>query len=134
MSLPRTAAAAAAGLLVLAAPPAAADGRHGPAGGAGGGRLFLTVSGAQNTWIRGVQLSCPDADGHHPYAAEACTSLAKAKGDPGRVARAEHQCTRQYDPVTATAEGEWNDRPVVWHKTFPNACALDVATGPLFRF
>ncbi|MEV4502945.1 SSI family serine proteinase inhibitor [Streptomyces klenkii] len=144
MSLPRTAVAAAAAsaallLLLLAAPQAAADGKpgrqgkHGRADGTGG-RLFLSVSGGQNTWIRGVQLSCPDADGHHPHAAEACTTLDRAKGDPGRVTGAEHRCTRQYDPVTATAEGEWNGRPVVWHKTFPNACALDGATGPVFRF
>ncbi|MCF3101514.1 protease inhibitor [Streptomyces roseoverticillatus] len=138
MSLPRTAvaaSAAAAALLLLAAPQAAAGGKPGKHGRAdGNGRIFLTVSGAQNTWIRGVQLSCPDADGHHPHAAEACTTLNKAKGDPGRVPGAEHRCTRQYDPVTATAEGEWNGRPVVWHRTFPNACALDAATGPVFRF
>ncbi|MFH8788412.1 SSI family serine proteinase inhibitor [Streptomyces roseoverticillatus] len=138
MSLPRTAvaaSAAAAALLLLAAPRAAADGKPGrPGAGGTDGRFFLTVSGAQNTWIRGVQLSCPDADGHHPHAAEACTTLNKAKGDPGRVPGAEHRCTRQYDPVTATAEGEWNGRPVVWHRTFPNACALDAATGPVFRF
>ncbi|MEU1673355.1 SSI family serine proteinase inhibitor [Streptomyces roseifaciens] len=140
MSLPRTAVAAAAttaALLVLASPPAAADELQGPAGGPGGtdGRFFLTVSGAQNTWIRGVQLSCPDAGGHHPHASEACTTLHRAKGDPGRVTGAAgHQCTREYDPVTATAEGDWNGRPVVWHKTFPNPCALDAATGPVFRF
>ncbi|MFF4219641.1 SSI family serine proteinase inhibitor [Streptomyces nondiastaticus] len=142
MSLPRTAAAAsaaAAALLLLAAPQAAAGGRPGGAGRHGradgtDGQLFLTVSGAQNTWIRGVQLSCPDADGHHSHAAEACMALNKAKGDPGRVPGAAHRCTRQYDPVTATAEGEWNGRPLVWHKTFPNACALDAATGPVFRF
>ncbi|MFC5147721.1 SSI family serine proteinase inhibitor [Streptomyces aureoversilis] len=139
MSLPRTAVAAAAttaALLALASPPAAADELQGPAGGPDGtdGRFFLTVSGAQNTWIRGVQLSCPDAGGHHPHATEACTTLHRAKGDPGRVTGAGHQCTREYDPVTATAEGDWNGRPVVWHKTFPNPCALDVATGPVFRF
>ncbi|MFF7725072.1 SSI family serine proteinase inhibitor [Streptomyces sp. NPDC008001] len=145
MSLPRTAvfaAAAVAALLALAAPPAAADGKPGkpgePArpghGETGAGRFLLTVSGSQDTWIRGVHLSCPDATGHHPHAAEACAVLHRAEGDPDRVTGTEHECTRQYDPVTATAEGEWNGRPVVWHKTFPNACALDVATGPVFRF
>ncbi|GAA0355974.1 SSI family serine proteinase inhibitor [Streptomyces olivoreticuli] len=121
------AAASAAALLALAAPPAAAgESEH--------GRLFLTVSGAQNTWTRGLQLTCPEAGGHHPHGPEACAALRRAQGEPGEVAGENHLCTREYDPVTATAEGDWNGRPIVWHKTYPNACALDVATGPVFRF
>ncbi|MFI1801300.1 SSI family serine proteinase inhibitor [Streptomyces sp. NPDC020379] len=119
-------AASATALLALAAPPAAGESDH--------GRLFLTVSGAQNTWTRGLQLTCPDGDGHHPHGAAACAALHRAQGEPGDVIVESHLCTREYDPVTATAEGDWNGRPIVWHKTYPNACALDAATGPVFRF
>ncbi|MCC3767770.1 subtilase-type protease inhibitor [Streptomyces sp. UNOC14_S4] len=98
------------------------------------GRLILTVSGGQNTWTRGVQLSCPEENGPHPHGAAACAALWRAQGEPGAVIGDGHRCTREYDPVTATAEGDWNGRPVVWHKTYPNACALDAAKGPLFRF
>ncbi|MBT2386819.1 SSI family serine proteinase inhibitor [Streptomyces sp. ISL-11] len=122
------AAATAAALLALAVPSVAAGDspEH--------GRLFLTVSGAQNTWIRGTQLSCPSAGGHHPHAAQACATLHRAQGEPDAVPADKHLCTREYDPVTATAEGDWDGRPVVWRKTYPNSCALDVATGPVFRF
>ncbi|WP_075031429.1 SSI family serine proteinase inhibitor [Streptomyces mirabilis] len=99
------------------------------------GRLFLTIAGGHSTWVRGVQLACPArVDSHHPHADAACQQLVPAHGEPGAVVGEKHPCTREYDPVSATAEGEWNGRPLVWHKTYPNACALDSAAGPLFRF
>jgi hypothetical protein len=104
------------------------------AAGEQGGRLRLTVSGAQNTWIRGVELNCPGAGGYHPHAAEACDALALADGEPGAVAGSNRLCLGKFDPVTATAEGEWDGRPVAWHRTYPSACALDAATGAVFRF
>ncbi|RLU79330.1 protease inhibitor SIL-V5 [Streptomyces griseocarneus] len=92
------------------------------------------MSGGQNTWTRGVQLACPEGGGPHPHGAEACAALWRAQGEPGAVIGDGHRCTREYDPVTAAIEGDWNGHPVVWHKTYPNACALDAAKGPLFRF
>ncbi|MBB5121925.1 hypothetical protein AF335_26670 [Streptomyces eurocidicus] len=124
---PVAVATTATALLCLAAGPATA-------GEPERGRLLLTVSGARNTWIRGVQLACPEAGGHHPHAAAACADLQRANGEPDALAGEGHLCTREYDPVTAAVEGDWNDRPVVWHKTYPNACGLDVATGAVFRF
>ncbi|MEU2514007.1 SSI family serine proteinase inhibitor [Streptomyces syringium] len=118
--------ATAAALTVL--PLAPAD-----AGEPGQGRLFLTVSGARDTWIRGVQLACP-GPGHHPHAREACADLKRAHGDPGALTGDRHLCTREYDPVTAGADGTWHGRVVNWRKTFPNACALESATGHVFRF
>ncbi|GAA0491398.1 SSI family serine proteinase inhibitor [Streptomyces stramineus] len=120
-------AAAAAAVVGLAASAASA-------GETERGRLFLSVSGSHSTWIRGVQLHCPHTGGHHPHAAAACSQLGRAHGEPGAVAGDRHLCTREYDPVTATAEGEWNGRTLLWRKTYPNACALDSETGPLFRF
>ncbi|MEV4442908.1 SSI family serine proteinase inhibitor [Streptomyces sp. NPDC049577] len=127
----RTAAVAAVAVTAFAAVPlhpatADEDRNH--------GRLFLTVSGSQNTWIRGVRLSCPEPRGHHPHAAEACERLRLAQGRPDALPMERRLCTREYDPVTATAEGDWNGRPVTWRKTFPNACALEAATGAVFRF
>jgi Subtilisin inhibitor-like len=122
------AAATAAALLALAAVPWAA------AREAESGRLFLTVSGARSTWIRGVQLSCPDTGGHHPHGPAACEALQRAQGEPDALPGDKHLCTREYDPITATIDGDWDGRPVVWHRTYPNACALDAATGPVFRF
>ncbi len=99
--------------------------------------LFLTVSGSRNTWIRGVRLNCDDvAHSVHPQATAACADLAKADGDfdllPGTPSP---QCSGTADdPVTATAAGTFRGHPVDWRQTYPNACALDADTGPVFRF
>ncbi|GHF30414.1 hypothetical protein GCM10010218_09630 [Streptomyces mashuensis] len=132
MSLRTAAAATATVSALLALPLAPARG----ADGQGEGRLFLTVSGSRNTWIRGVELVCPGAGGHHPHAAEACAGLEQGRGRPDArpTAAGERVCTMEHDPVTASADGSWRGAPVAWRRTFPNACALDTATGPVFRF
>ncbi|MET9420427.1 SSI family serine proteinase inhibitor [Streptomyces sp. NPDC006540] len=97
--------------------------------------LFLTLSGSENTWIRGVLLHCtPVPAGPHPEAAAACAALDAARGDLDRLSGERHPCTKQYDPVTVSATGAWRGRPTAWHKTFANACELAVATGAVFRF
>ncbi|MEU9503045.1 SSI family serine proteinase inhibitor [Streptomyces sp. NPDC048196] len=96
--------------------------------------LLLTISGDHDTWIRGVRLSCPDVYGRHPHAAAACDALTWARGDFDALPGEPHACTRQYDPVTVSATGNWRGGPVNWRKEFPNACTLDSATGPVFRF
>ncbi|KUL49620.1 protease inhibitor [Streptomyces sp. NRRL F-4489] len=124
----RAAAAAGAAVALCAA--------LGPAARAGepAGALFLTVSGARDSWLRGVRLTCPDTRGAHPHGAAACADLARAQGDPDALPGDPHLCTREYDPVTATASGSWRGLPVDWHREYPNACTLDAATGPVFRF
>ncbi|WP_093802046.1 SSI family serine proteinase inhibitor [Streptomyces sp. Wb2n-11] len=97
--------------------------------------LFLTVSGAENTWIRGVLLKCPPGfPGPHPDAVGACAALDKADGDLDRLPGNPRACTKQYEPVTVSAKGSWRGRSAAWQKTYPNACVLDAATGPVFRF
>ncbi|MEU9489659.1 SSI family serine proteinase inhibitor [Streptomyces decoyicus] len=96
--------------------------------------LLLTVSGTGNTWSRGVRLSCPDIHGRHPHAGAACDALAWARGDIDALPGEPRTCTREFDPVTATATGTYRGAQVNWHKEFPNACSMDSATGPLFRF
>ncbi len=82
-----------------------------------------------------MRLFCPGPGGHHPHAAEACESLDLAGGRPGALlGDDEAVCTREFDPVVATAEGEWHGRAVSWRKSFPNHCTLVAATGPVFLF
>ncbi|MGI5400524.1 SSI family serine proteinase inhibitor [Streptomyces sp. CA-135486] len=128
----RSAVLAAAALMSLAAtavPAHAVGDAPAPRG------LFLTVSGSENTWVRGLLLHCPPKPGGaHPYAAAACGALAAARGDLDRLPGDPHACTEEFDPVTAGATGTWRGRMTAWHKTYANACALDAATGEVFRF
>ncbi|WP_187283418.1 SSI family serine proteinase inhibitor [Streptomyces sp. t39] len=140
----RTAALAATALLAVAAavPAAAASPAPDTAAAVSAAEkpapprgLFLTVSGAESSWIRGVLLHCsPEPSGPHPDAAGACAALDAARGDLDRLSGDPHPCTKQYDPVTVSATGAWRGRPTAWHKTFANACELSTATGALFRF
>ncbi|MFI8931088.1 subtilase-type protease inhibitor [Streptomyces sp. NPDC053474] len=124
-----------AALLALAAsavPSAAASAEGPPPGGRG---LFLTLSGDQNTWIRGVLLRCaPEPSGHHPFAREACAELDRAGGDFDELPHEDRICTKEFDPVTVGATGTFRGRPVAWHKTYGNACELEASTGHVFRF
>ncbi|GAA3169692.1 MULTISPECIES: SSI family serine proteinase inhibitor [Streptomyces] len=96
--------------------------------------LFLTVSDTAHTWIRGVLLRCPDGRDHHPQHDAACSELTWARGDLDALRGRPHACTKQYDPVTVSAEGVWRGARIDWERTFANACTMDAATGPLFRF
>jgi Subtilisin inhibitor-like len=99
-------------------------------------RLFLSVSGDQATWIRGVLLRCAPrvVAGHHPYAAQACAALDAAHGDFGALPVERRMCMHRYSPVTVSATGVYQGRVLAWRKTFPNACAMEAATGYVFRF
>ncbi|WP_069884496.1 SSI family serine proteinase inhibitor [Streptomyces luteocolor] len=123
----------AAALLALAAgAPAAHAAQEIPTPQRG---LFLTVSGSDNTWIRGVLLHCePEPSGHHPQAAKACEALAEAGGDLDALPEDPHACTKEFDPVTVSVTGTYQGRTIGWHKTYPNACTMDADTGYVFRF
>ncbi|MFJ6698884.1 SSI family serine proteinase inhibitor [Streptomyces sp. NPDC091272] len=126
----RPAAVAAAALLCLVPAATAAAESH-PAEQRG---LLLSVSGAQNTWIRGVHLRCSPAGGSHPDPLAACNALAWARGDFDALPGEPRACTKQHDPVTATARGSRHGQTVRWTRTFANACMLDAQTGAVFRF
>ncbi|REK91203.1 protease inhibitor [Streptomyces inhibens] len=115
--------------VALSAGPAGADETTPPDQG-----LQLTVSGSGNTWMRGVRLNCPDTQGRHPHATAACDALTWARGDMDALPGEPRNCTKQYDPVTVTATGSWRGGPVNWRKEYANACMMDSATGPVFRF
>lgn len=130
VTVPAAAVLAAALLPLGAAVPAAAA--PPPASDQG---ILLTVSGSGNTWIRGVVLHCPPGpDDRHPDAAGACAALDAAGGDFDALAGEPRPCTYVYDPVTVAAEGTGQGGAVDWRHTYPNACEMDAATGPVFRF
>lgn len=97
-------------------------------------RLHLTVTDSAGV-AKDVFLGCRPTGGNHPDAALACDALHdaggdfdKLKGDPDAI------CTTEYDPVTAKAEGTYNEVPVSWEKEFGNACELNARTTPVFAF
>ncbi|MFF9896175.1 SSI family serine proteinase inhibitor [Streptomyces longispororuber] len=97
--------------------------------------VLLTVSGAENTWIRGVRLSCvPEPSGPHPFAGRACAELDQARGDLDALPKENRACTKRFDPVTVSATGTHRGRPVTWHRTYGNACEMAASTGHVFRF
>ncbi|MFE7135625.1 SSI family serine proteinase inhibitor, partial [Streptomyces sp. NPDC057638] len=99
------------------------------------GRLLLTISGAENTWIRGVLLECPPSGpGQHPDPPGACADLAAADGDLDALRGDPHPCTLEYAPVVATADGTFRGRRISWRKEFASACRLDAVNGRLHRF
>lgn len=98
--------------------------------------MRLTISGSDvSPSLRAHQLTCEPPGGDHPYRTAACRDLAIAGGDfsalPGEP---ERTCTGLYDPVTATALGQWQGFPLRFQRTYVNKCNLTAYTGPVFRF
>ncbi|MFD3923907.1 subtilase-type protease inhibitor [Streptomyces sp. NPDC058595] len=113
----------------------------------GGGSLYapsalvLTVTdGADHktgTVRRAVTLSCaPAPSGSHPDAVTACAELKKnsAKFDAITTSATNRVCTKEWEPVTVTADGAWEGRRVNYAHTFSNSCALDGGRGTVFTF
>ncbi|SDK19619.1 SSI family serine proteinase inhibitor [Streptomyces indicus] len=97
--------------------------------------VFLTVSGSDHTWIRGLKLMCtPEPAGHHPHAAEACAALDAVDGDLDQLPGTDPLCTKEYDPVTVTAAGTHHGQDIAWHETYANDCLRHAATDPVFDF
>lgn len=115
--------------VVPAAPAAAA---------APASRLQLTVKPHgrdASTLVRTVTLACQPSRGKHPHAAAACTALDTAEGRLDQLSGTPGMaCLKIYMPVTATADGVWEGRPVRWRRVFGNTCTLAAATGPVFHF
>ncbi|MGW0904505.1 SSI family serine proteinase inhibitor [Streptomyces sp. NPDC002853] len=130
----RPAVATAAALVSLAvAAPAHAAGETAPERASG---VFLTVTGQDNAWVRGVLLDCvTQRPAHHPHAAAACAAIDKAGGDFDALPTTKSGiCTKQYAPVTVSATGLHRGKPVSWNKTYGNACEMGYSTGAVFRF
>ncbi|WP_078078719.1 subtilase-type protease inhibitor [Streptomyces niveus] len=114
--------------------------------GRGGGlyapsALVLTVTdGADHktgTVQRAVTLSCaPTPSGSHPDAVTACAELKKngAKFDAITTSATNRVCTKEWEPVTVTADGVWEGQHVNYAHTFSNSCAMDGGRGAVFTF
>ncbi|MGP9022485.1 subtilase-type protease inhibitor [Streptomyces sp. BR1] len=87
--------------------------------------------------MRAVTLSCaPGASGTHPDAKGACAELARMNGDftaliAGQPARV---CTKEWKPVTVTADGVWQGQRVSERHTFGNPCEKLAGQGVVFNF
>lgn len=97
--------------------------------------LTLTVTTAGGD-AESVRLTCEPAGGSHPNAESACAEIHAAHGDFDGLPGDSEQtaCTMIYQPVTAVAEGTWQDESVSWEHEFGNACTLRTATGTVFLF
>ncbi|MEU0395466.1 subtilase-type protease inhibitor [Streptomyces sp. NPDC006208] len=103
--------------------------------------LVLTVTAGDDakngTVLRAVTLGCtPTASGTHPAAAAACAELRanEAKFDSITSRGTTGACTKQYDPVTVTADGVWQGKRVSYTHTFGNPCTKKHGSGTVFGF
>jgi hypothetical protein len=103
--------------------------------------LVLTITAGDDarngTVLRAVTLGCtPTASGTHPDAAAACAELrATEAGFDAITARGSSGvCTKQWDPVTVTADGVWNGKRVSYEHTFGNSCTKSYGSGVVFAF
>jgi hypothetical protein len=94
-------------------------------------QVSVTKGDAQSSDTRGTLLMCDPPQGH-ARAVKACEELTAAAGDIARIPAQEAMCPMLYAPVTASAHGEWNGRPVEYRHTFSNSCALAAQTGSVF--
>ncbi|MEU6097204.1 SSI family serine proteinase inhibitor [Streptomyces sp. NPDC047079] len=104
-----------------------------PRPAATGNWLYLTVTNGdeRSRDISGTLLLCDPPQGHSE-AAEACAELDAVQGDIGRIPPDDSLCPMLYAPVTVSARGEWDGRPVEYSHTFANACELQARTGSVF--
>jgi hypothetical protein len=80
-------------------------------------------------------LLCNPVGGDHPNGAAACRDLGVASSDFDRLpGDPRGVCGAVYDPVTVTANGIWEGKPVDFAKTYDNPCKLYLRTGPVFEF
>ncbi|MFI1013423.1 SSI family serine proteinase inhibitor [Streptomyces sp. NPDC020965] len=97
------------------------------------------AEGIAVTVERAVTLSCsPRAEGTHPSPVAACRELRWVDGRfadlPSRLPVT--LCTREWDPVTVTADGAWRGQRVDWSATYNNGCEMvaSLGEGAVFAF
>lgn len=81
-----------------------------------------------------VQLRCEPPAGTHPDPARACRTLSSVDGDFTRLPHDPAMCADLWDPVTATATGQWRGSPVSFTHTYPNPCRAAADSGGIFAF
>ncbi|MEV5873099.1 subtilase-type protease inhibitor [Streptomyces sp. NPDC052101] len=97
--------------------------------------LYLTVvkgETAQSGDKHGTLLLCDPMPLGYARAAEACGELSAAEGDIARIPQKKVFCPMIYAPVTVSAHGQWNGRPVDYQETYTSKCAMEARTGAVF--
>ncbi|MFD3553401.1 subtilase-type protease inhibitor [Streptomyces goshikiensis] len=92
---------------------------------------------ASGTVLRAVTLVCaPRPGGTHPSHAAACAELRANSDRLDAVAEPDTDtaCTREWNPMTVTADGVWQGHRMSYSYTFGNPCGLRNTTGALFGF
>ncbi|MGW7457432.1 subtilase-type protease inhibitor [Streptomyces sp. NPDC054797] len=87
--------------------------------------------------LRAVTLVCaPKPGGTHPNPAAACAELRASGSQLDELAQpaSDAVCTREWNPMTVTADGVWQGRRLSYTYTFANPCGLWNSTGVLFDF
>ena len=114
-------------------PAALASYPHSPARPGARAKLTLIYM-AEAGYAAAVRLTCEPTGGVHPHAEQACTTLARAGGDPAAIEPAPTMCLLIYAPITAQISGVWDGRAVAWTHKYGNGCEMRRATGELFDF
>ncbi|WP_432073483.1 subtilase-type protease inhibitor [Streptomyces wuyuanensis] len=104
--------------------------------------LVLTTAHGENSATspeRAVTLTCaPGTAGTHPSSDAACAALAQVEGEFGslsEISRGQPRfCTREYNPVTVTAQGVWQGKRVSYEHTFANECIKNAEGAAVFAF
>jgi Subtilisin inhibitor-like len=98
--------------------------------------LVLSVGYGEDTDSvrRAVTLRCNPDGGDHPDVASACTALNQVDGDFIALAGEDGVCTREYRPVTVTANGVWRGQHTHYRATYSNRCMLIRGKGTVFEF
>ncbi|WP_030777551.1 subtilase-type protease inhibitor [Streptomyces sp. NRRL S-920] len=131
-------AAASAAACVLAATPGTAQAEApGPQSLYAPSALVLTVGQGEDANSaaieRAVTLICaPRPAGSHPSPAAACAELTRADGEFANLVNKNTSdiiCTKEWRPVTVTANGVWNGKRVSWSATFSNRCMMKAGLG-----
>ena len=131
----RMGALAAAGLAGLAiATAGVTPAQAAPTAPAGLLTLVVAPDAATDGATRMALLQCSPDTGTHPTVSAACDALRVVSGDLTALGTDEGFCTREYQPVSVTAVGVWNNAPVVYRQTFSNRCEMLKATGQVFSF
>ena len=96
--------------------------------------IFLVLGVQGRDVDRFVTLRCDPPSGTHPHFESACRVLGEAGGDFAKIAgQPGTLCPNIYDPVTAIASGDYQDRPVMFWHIYPNRCDMARHTAPLFE-
>ncbi|MFD3699170.1 subtilase-type protease inhibitor [Streptomyces sp. NPDC058646] len=89
------------------------------------------------TVLRAVTLVCaPAPGGTHPDPVAACAELRSSAAQPDALTEAapDTACTREWNPMTVTADGVWEGRRFSYDHTFGNPCGLRSTSSILFDF